>query len=81
MNVEIVEMTRTQVQAKHTEVGDLMVVTDLHNEFGEHVLLRIYEGLVDLNNPNLTWTVGPNSGPSFLVNVLPKGTKIMLTAE
>lgn len=61
-----------------TEIGDLMIIED--TSFSGIILLRTSDNFVNLENPRSTWLIEEEES-SFLVRVLPKGTKITLEVE
>lgn len=61
--------------ADKTEVGDLMECLDSHFE-GE-ILLRVYNAVINLTNPNKTWV----DDATLKVKILPKGTVVKLKVK
>jgi len=41
------------ITAGELKIGEMMEVTD--GDYTEHILLRTYDRLISLSNPNLTW--------------------------
>ena len=69
------------IAVKKMEVGQIGEVPG--GEPNAHVILiRTYDGLVDLRNPGATWSLpGIGRGPQFKVRLFPKGTKVTLVVE
>ena len=66
-------------QMNHGEIG--VVVTGYVGKI-ELLVLKIYQHIVDLNNPRATWSARGEAGEAlFGIRVLPKGTVIELVAE
>jgi hypothetical protein len=54
---------RKITQASSLNIGDMMVInedTEHLIKYNGYVILRVYKGLVCLDNPNLTWDSGAN---------------------
>ena len=61
--------------AKLMKVGQMARLLEVPYE--GHIILRIYEGFVDLNNPMSTW----GEGATLKVELLPPGYQIILEQE
>jgi len=59
------------VQPKDLEIGDVMRVKEISSPYYDVVLLRTYDGFVDINNPRNTWS----NFPSF------RGIRVKLKIE
>lgn len=66
------------IAARHSNLGDLMKVSDVnHESIKDHILLNHYDGFTDLNNPSLTW----KHDCTLNVIVLKPGESITLTVK
>lgn len=60
--------------------GEIGIIEDLGSYYHGKLVLRTYNALVSLEDPERTWTVN-STQPAFLIQMLPKGTEVLLTAE
>lgn len=71
------------VRSDNMQIGDIGLIIDSGARNGT-VLLRTFSGYVSLNNPRKTWysPQGESSyDPKFDVQLLPKGTRVILEVE
>lgn len=62
-------------------VGELGRITEniTNNDYGGRIVIRAYEILVSLDDPNCTWPAA--SSPNLEIELFPKGTEIILITE
>ena len=76
MKARINFIVAKDILASSLKVGDMMVITEAGCYTG-HVILRTYDALCSLTNPNSTWGVGaPHKGRKLL-----PGESVTLTQE
>jgi len=80
MLVSITETDPKLIDMSKMEIGQVgILMTDVHypQRYNGAVILRTYEGFIDLRDPSCTWrSMGVGV---YMVKLLPKGTKITLT--
>lgn len=65
--------------AKDLKVGEMMVITDPGVICNDHIIMRIYNSIISLTNPNYTWS-SPEA-LSFTGRKLKKGETFTLTQK
>lgn len=65
------------IRARDTKIGDFMTVQDEDSSSNGHILLRTYDGFVDINDPEQTY----GNFSIILVELLPKETVIEIIIE
>lgn len=64
-----------------TKVASAMLVGEMGTVAeGSHtgaIVLKIYDGLIDLNNPHNSW----GEYCSLMIDLLPEGTEVVVTAQ
>lgn len=79
MNAQIEGRITKTGSSSSMNIGDVAIILQNEQEASEeyvgHIILKTYNKLISLSNPEYTWSIPTN----FLVEVLPKGTVIKLT--
>lgn len=61
-------------------IGQIGKIVERGFGYKDDIVLRAYDHLISLTNPNSTWTIGRSLSPSFGIELLPEGQTVELTS-